>query len=297
MKRDRGSRTAVFVCQGRAVADGRLAVGRFADPVAKQLLRAEERAAVERARSGVSPADQRERLAVESLAACAEVVVPRTVAIDDAIRAAAHHQVVIVGAGLDSRPWRLGALREAAVFAVDHPASQADARERSAGLVPISRSLELVAVDLARDPLEAALRRASHDPSAPTTWVWEGVVPYLTAPEVETTLAALAGRSAPGSVLAVHYQARSLVGVVGRRVAGLAARVARLDNPLADEPWRSLWTEAQLGELLARRGFGVRRDEDLLTIAERVGSPTRRRRSLSAGRLAIASFDGAGSDD
>ena len=274
-----------------------MAVGRFADSVAKQLLRAEERAAVERARSGVRPADQRERLAVESLAACAEVVVPRTVAIDDAIGAAAHHQVVIVGAGLDSRPWRLGALREAAVFAVDHPASQADARERSAGLVPISQSLELVAVDLARDPLEPALQRASHDPSAPTTWVWEGVVPYLTAPEVETTLAALARRSASGSVLAVHYQARSLVGVVGRRVAGLAARVARLDNPLADEPWRSLWTEAQLGELLARRGFGVRRDEDLLTIAERVGSPTRRRRSLGAGRLAIASFDGAGSDD
>jgi hypothetical protein len=31
------SRTAVLVCQGRAVADGRVAVGRFADPVARRL--------------------------------------------------------------------------------------------------------------------------------------------------------------------------------------------------------------------------------------------------------------------
>ena len=47
----RTSRTAVFVCQGRAVADGRLAVGRFEDPVAAQLLRPEELADVELARS------------------------------------------------------------------------------------------------------------------------------------------------------------------------------------------------------------------------------------------------------
>ena len=32
------SATAVLVCQGRAVADGRLGVGRFADPVADTLI-------------------------------------------------------------------------------------------------------------------------------------------------------------------------------------------------------------------------------------------------------------------
>jgi len=32
------SSTAVLVCQGRATADGRYAVGRFSDPVAEELL-------------------------------------------------------------------------------------------------------------------------------------------------------------------------------------------------------------------------------------------------------------------
>ncbi|WP_203217925.1 hypothetical protein [Nocardia terpenica] len=38
----RASRTAVLVCQARAVADGRVAVGRFGDSVARGLLREEE---------------------------------------------------------------------------------------------------------------------------------------------------------------------------------------------------------------------------------------------------------------
>jgi methyltransferase (TIGR00027 family) len=265
-----------------------LAIGRFADPVAAELLRPEERVAVEQARSAARPADWRERVRVESLVSCAEVVVPRTVAIDDAIREAGHGQVVILGAGLDSRPWRLAELDRAVLFVVDHPASQADARRRSAGLTPVCRRLELVAVDLSSDSLDRALGEASHDRSVPTTWIWEGVVPYLTAPEVEATLAALEARSAAGSVLVVQYQARAWLNVLARRLSGLTARLARLDNPLTDEPWRSLWTEARMSELLDRHGFTVRRDEDLLTIANRIGSPTRRRRSLCAGRVAIA---------
>ena len=139
MDQKRASRTAVFVCQGRAVADGRLAVGRFGDPVSARLLRPQELADVELARSAINTSDWRRRLAVEALRACAEVVVPRTVAIDDAVSAAANGQVVIVGAGLDSRPWRLDALAGATVVLVDRPASQSDARERSDELAPIAR--------------------------------------------------------------------------------------------------------------------------------------------------------------
>src|SRR3977135_590307 len=56
----------------------------------------------------------------------------RTRAIDDAIVAAVQakditrsSQLVIIGAGLDARAWRLDELRDCAVFEVDHPATQA----------------------------------------------------------------------------------------------------------------------------------------------------------------------------
>jgi methyltransferase (TIGR00027 family) len=283
----RASRTAVLVCQGRAVADGRAAVGRFADPVAVRLLRDDERHAVDQARAPGDPRDVRERLVVQMLRAVAEGMVARTVAIDDAIADAGHRQVVILGAGLDTRPWRLDALRDAVTFAVDHPASQAEARERSEGLTPVGR-LEFVPVDLSTDDLGVALTRAGHDPAAPTTWVWEGVVPYLTADDVRATVAALAERSAPGSVLVVQYQTRSWTATAGRQLSRVLLRLTRNADPLSAEPWLSLWTPAAMRELLAGHGFAVDTDEDLLTVAGRLGSPATRRRSLSNGRVAVA---------
>jgi methyltransferase (TIGR00027 family) len=287
MDEARASRTAVFVCQGRAVGDGRFAIGRFDDPVAAQLLRPEELVAVERARAVVPPESWRERLETESLRACAEVVVPRTVAIDDAVREADNRQVVIVGAGLDSRPWRLPELTNTAVFALDHPASQADAQDRSAGLRPLTDRLTFVPVDLARESLDHALARTDHDPQVATTWVWEGVIPYLTPHDVEATVAGLSARSAPGSVLVVNYQAPSRIAALGRRLAGLAARLSRQRDPLAREPWSSLWTPDSMRLLLARHGLVVRRDEDLLAVAARIDSPTTNRRSIGIGRVAI----------
>jgi hypothetical protein len=119
VRRDEASRTAVLVCQGRAVAHERLAVGRFEDPTAMALLRGAERAAVERARADGAPNGWADRMDVEMLHANAEVMVPRTVAIDDAVRQRPNPQLVILGAGLDGRAWRMPELADVDVFEVD----------------------------------------------------------------------------------------------------------------------------------------------------------------------------------
>jgi methyltransferase (TIGR00027 family) len=268
----------VFVCEGRAVADGRFAVGRFADAVAARLLRRDELLLVELARAEAEPADWRRRLAVKALQACAEVVVPRTVAIDDAIDEAGNKQVVLIGAGLDSRPWRPEALRGAAVFLLDHPSSQADAQRRSAGLVPVAGRLEFVPANLASTRLDVVLHGRC-DSAVPTTWIWEGVVPYLTRAQVEATVAGVAACSAPGSIVIVNYQTPTLVGTAGRGLARLAARLARQPDPLAREPWRSLWRPDAMHRLLETHGFRVRDDRNLLELATRSA-----RRPPSGGR-------------
>jgi methyltransferase (TIGR00027 family) len=177
------SRTAVLVCQGRAAADGRIAVGRFADPVAITMLREGERIPVDWVRAGTPPAGWAERVDYEAVRACAELMVPRTIAIDEAVRARPAPQVVILGAGLDARAWRMKELAGVDVFEVDHPASQQDKRDWIGDQVPLAGSLRYVPVDLTRDRLDAALTEAGHQPSAPTTWIWEGVVPYLHRPQ------------------------------------------------------------------------------------------------------------------
>jgi methyltransferase (TIGR00027 family) len=291
------SRTAVFVCQGRAVAQGRLAVGRFSDPVAELVLRPDELAPVRSARGeAAEPAGGRQRLALEAVRACAEVVVPRTVVIDDTVTGAVQRdgqtQVVVLGAGLDTRAWRLLALSTATVFCVDHPASQADAQTRTAALIPVARRLVLVPADLSTQSLDRALAQAGHDASTPTVWVWEGVVPYLRRADVEATATALTGRSARGSLLVVNYQAPSLSAAFGRRAATLVAHLVGADAVTSDEPWRSTWTAGAMARLLTRRSWVVQQDVNLLDVAEQLGSPTRHARSLRGGRVAVARFDG-----
>lgn len=280
------SRTAVLVCQDRAAADGRIAVGRFADPVAITMLRDGERVPVDQVRAGTPPAGWAERVDYEAVRACAELMVPRTIAIDAAMRARPVPQLVILGAGLDGRAWRMKELAGVDVFEVDHPASQHEKRDRIGGEVPLARSLRYVPVDFTRDRLDVALAEAGHQPSVPTTWLWEGVVAYLHRPAVAATVAVVSGLSAPGSNLIVNYQSPSVLAAVGRIVARAMNASARRRSPWADEPRRSAWTPEAMRRLL--NGFTVTSDDDLLGLARRLSSPVRHRISLRTGRIAVA---------
>jgi methyltransferase (TIGR00027 family) len=280
------SRTAVLVCQGRAAADGRVAVGRFADPTAMQLLTPEEREPVQRVRDAAVPKQWRERVDYETVRACAEVIVPRTVAIDDAVRGHPSAQVVILGAGLDGRAWRMPELAEVAVFEVDQPASQTFKRERAANLS--GRPPVFVPVDLGREQLSEALRAAGHRADLTTTWIWEGVVPYLTPEQVDATAAAIAASSAPDSRLIVNFQTPATSTSLGRLVARVMMRSTGRSSFWKAEPWRSTWTPDAMTTLLARHGFTVTADEDLLTIASALALPVRHRRSLRHGRVMAA---------
>jgi methyltransferase (TIGR00027 family) len=288
MRARQGSRTAVLVCQGRAVADGRIAAGVFADPTALPMLRPDERVPVDQVRAGTRPDGAAARVGYEMVRASAEAVVPRTVTIDDAVRAAPAEQVVILGAGLDGRAWRMAELAGAAVYEVDHPASQQDKRQRVAGLSQVAGALHWVPVDFSRDRLGDALNAAGHRADVPTTWVWEGVVAYLTRPEVEATVGALAACSAAGSSLVVNYQAPSIAAGAGRIVARGMLALARSPGLWTDEPRRSAWTAPKMAALLARHGFRVTGDEDTLAIAGRLPMTIRQRRSLASGRVATA---------
>jgi methyltransferase (TIGR00027 family) len=281
------SSTAVLVCQGRASAHGRYAVGLFSDPVAGKLLDPAELAVVDRVRADLVPDDGRERMAYEMVRRTGLTIVPRTIAIDRAIGEHAAEQVVILGAGLDARAWRMPGLARATVFEVDHAASQQDKLRRIGGLAPAAR-LVPVAVDLARERLGPALGGAGFDRQTPTTWVWEGVVPYLSAEEVRATLTQVAELSAPGSRLVVNYQAKSLPARVMRTAVRVVLRAARQPDPLTGEPWRSLWRPAAMRRMLDEHGFDVVSDSDLLTLSDGLSLPAGNTGSLRNGRVALA---------
>jgi methyltransferase (TIGR00027 family) len=138
--------------------------------------------------------------------------VARTRLIDDLVTTVAPTvaQVVVLGAGFDTRAHRLDALRATAVFEVDHPATQA----RKRALVPRS-SVRYVPVDLATDDLDPELDAAGFDAWLPTLVVWEGVSNYLDEASVDATLR-WCGKLSAGSHLVFTYVDDAVLSDPGR---------------------------------------------------------------------------------
>ncbi len=211
------------------------------------------------------------------------IMVPRTVRIDDAIREAGAARLVNLGAGLDGRAWRMPELADTVVFEVDHPASQAAKRDRAAVLETRAREVRFVPVDFTRDDLDARLATAGHDAAVATTWVWEGVVPYLTRAEITATLSILRARSAARSHLVVAYLAPSPARWVGRTLSSLLLRRQGRDV-FAHEPQRSFFRPPAMRALLRQHGWDVVRDDDMVELA----------RSVRADVAAMGAFARAG---
>lgn len=253
---------------GRALAHGTTSESRFVDPTAFTLLPDEARARVEQIRKGEAPKSMRARLGYAYLERQSKVMVARTVAIDDAVRDAASPQLVILGAGLDGRAWRMPELSRVTVFEVDHPDSQRDKLARAATLTKFAADVRFVPVDFTRDSLDETLASAGHDPARATTWIWEGVVMYLTQADIEATLAVIERKSAAGSRLIVLYNTPAIM----RRVVGLIVR--RLG-----EPFLSHSTAREMRALLAKYGFTVTGDKDMheigLTMSGEIAQATR----------------------
>jgi len=195
---------------------------------------------------------------------------------------------VILGAGLDGRAWRMPELADVDVYEVDHPASRRDKRDRLGDREPVARSVRFVPVDFTRDRLDTALEAAGHRAGEPTTWVWEGVVPYLSRADVTATVRVVAARSAPGSRFVVEYHVPALAPLLGRMFARVLSATAGQRSLWADEPRRSAWTPAAMAELLTGLGFQLVSDEDLYAVARRIPIEVRLRRSLENARVAIA---------
>jgi methyltransferase (TIGR00027 family) len=113
-------------------------------------------------------------------------------------------QVVILAAGLDARAWRLPWVTGSVVYEIDQPqvlAFKIDtlAKHRAR---PAAR-YQPVPIDLRMD-WPTALREAGFDPSTPTAWSAEGLLPYLTAAGQDLLFERIVELSATGSRIAVE---------------------------------------------------------------------------------------------
>lgn len=121
--------------------------------------------------------------------------IARTRFIDDRLSRALREgfrQVIILGAGFDSRSYRMEDLRSVRVIEIDHPATSRLKRsilERSLGRMP--SNVQFLEIDFNNQSLEVGIRDIQFEIALPTIVLWEGVTNYLTGEGVDATFRSL----------------------------------------------------------------------------------------------------------
>ena len=144
-------------------------------------------------------------------------------------------QIVILGAGYDSRAHRIPELlkKGVAVFEVDTPELQAEKKSRLKGL-PNLHPVEYVPADLESDHLPTLLADAGWEADHRSIVIWEGVTAYLDDKSVGATLDMVSSTKAGSSLIFTYVHRGMLDGSV--RFEGAAELMTRVS--MLGEPWR-----------------------------------------------------------
>lgn len=161
--------------------------------------------------------------------------------------------VVVLGAGLDTRAYRIARHSPMPVFEVDLPINierKAAAVSRALGDQP--GSVHLVAADLEHDDVWDVLIDNGFDPDFRTLFIAEGLTQYLSARAVTAMFDRLA-RSRPGSQLIFTYIRADFIDGTNRYGADALYRRFREKS----EIWQTGFVPEQLTEFLDEHGWRV----------------------------------------
>lgn len=195
----------------------------------------------------------------------------RTKAMDEVVLeelAAGADQLVILGAGFDSRAYRFREeLEGKGAFEVDHPTTSRLKRERVTGIFgELPEHVGYVAVDFEHDDLAECLRESGFDDRARTIFVWSGVSMYITEEAVRGVLDFVREHSGPGSAIVFDYIFREFL--EGDDTYFGASQLRRLVERQG-EPFRFGVPEGEIGEFLDQHGLVLERHHTASDMPER----------------------------
>ncbi|VEU44827.1 unnamed protein product [Pseudo-nitzschia multistriata] len=101
-------------------------------------------------------------------------------------------QLVILGAGYDTRAYRLKSLKDVLVLEVDQPFMSSEKQEKCADLKPLCKELVHLSTDFNKESVADVMNGCDKfDPKKPTLFLWEGVQVYLSDDSVDKMFASL----------------------------------------------------------------------------------------------------------
>jgi len=217
-------------------------------------------------------------------------IICRTCYIDDVLRDALGEgldQVVILGAGLDSRAYRIPSIDRTRVFEVDHPATQDWKKARLQKILGTLPSyVNFVPIDFEQQKLEDAMAAAGFHTGAKTFFIWEGVTQYITAEAVDATFRYISRAAVTGNQIVFTYIRRGIVdgstrSDVDQKIVSTAQRQGM--------PWIFGLDPTELAHYLALRGLKLVKDAGAPEYQVRYLDPISRKMNVWEGeRIALA---------
>ncbi len=163
-------------------------------------------------------------------------------------------QIVILGAGFDSRAYRIPGIDKVHVFEVDHPFTQDYKQKRlKIMLGRLPSNVTYVPIDFERQSLDEAMEASGFRKDVGALFIWEGVTQYITAQAVDMTLQYVSASTLKSSIVFTYIDRGVLTGSPRfenlRRLVEGAARFG--------EPWVFGLDPNELSEYLFKRGFEI----------------------------------------
>jgi methyltransferase (TIGR00027 family) len=165
-------------------------------------------------------------------------------------------QIVFLGAGYDTRPYRFAAqIQDTRIFEMDTlPTQQHKIAALGQAGVPIPNQVVYVAIDFETSNLPASLAEAGFDSALRTLFVWEGVTYYLSSSAVDGVLNFVHENSPPGSSICFDYARLSPQALDDESVKQLGGHMR---SNYAAEPVKFGIQAGELESFLVQRGFKI----------------------------------------
>jgi methyltransferase (TIGR00027 family) len=215
-------------------------------------------------------------------------IVGRTRYIDDALSAAlgdGNDQIVILGAGYDSRPYRIPGIESTRVFELDLPRLQVEKRRRVCRLLEkLPEHVAFVPIDFESQELAEVLPSAGFREGHPAFFICEGVTEHISAEATDRIFRYVASAATSERRIVFTYLDRRLLDGSGH-FPGTRMHIAHSGFSL-----RSFAVDPkQLRPHLSQRGLELIDDVAGAEFAERYFEPSGRRlRANEFHRTALA---------
>lgn len=185
-----------------------------------------------------------------------DMVVSRVRFIDDCLHNCINdglEQLVILGAGYDSRPYRFIQLKDKPIFEVDHPNTQALKKRKIETIFGhLPAHVTFVPIDFEKDRLMPKLTEKGYNPNLKTLFIWEGVCKYLSENAVNELLLTVSGNSRKGSSIVFEYLFKSMID--GSSHSKIAGKVLKF-QARKGEPFIFGLPETNPGAEILSKGF------------------------------------------